>query len=112
MTRAYKTVQAIAAMVSLRNEGATRFLSLSVPRAYRMGQSRNVLVYRLLRKDTVDEKIMETLAEKQKVFDAFADKSAIAEETLELDEKSVNDITESEIKRIQESRSANQNEEK
>ena len=76
-----------------------------------MGQARNVLVYRLLCEDTVDEKIMEMLAEKQAVFDAFADKSTVAEETLELDEKSFGDIMESEIKRIQESRAANQNEE-
>ena len=48
---------------------------------------------------------------KQAVFDAFADKSTVAEETLELDEKSFGDIMESEIKRIQESRAANQNEE-
>ena len=54
---------------------------------------------------------MEMLAEKQAVFDAFADKSTVAEETLELDEKSFGDIMESEIKRIQESRAANQNEE-
>lgn len=82
----------------------------AISRAYRMGQARNVLVYRLLCEDTVDEKIMEMLAEKQKVFDAFADKSAVAEETLELDEKSFNDIMESEIKRIQDSRSASQEE--
>ena len=82
----------------------------AISRAYRMGQARNVLVYRLLCEDTVDEKIMEMLAEKQAVFDAFADKSAVAEETLELDEKSFNDIMESEIKRIQESRAANQSE--
>lgn len=83
----------------------------AISRAYRMGQARNVLVYRLLCEDTVDEKIMEMLAEKQAVFDAFADKSTVAEETLELDEKSFGDIMESEIKRIQESRAANQNEE-
>ena len=76
----------------------------AISRAYRMGQARNVLVYRLLCENTVDEKIMEMLAEKQAVFDAFADKSAVAEETLELDEKSFGDIMESEIKRIQESR--------
>ena len=83
----------------------------AISRAYRMGQARNVLVYRLLCEDTVDEKIMEMLAEKQAVFDAFADKSTVAKETLELDEKSFGDIMESEIKRIQESRAANQNEE-
>ena len=50
----------------------------AISRAYRMGQTRNVLVYRLLCKDTVDERITETLKEKQRIFDAFADKSSAA----------------------------------
>lgn len=74
----------------------------AISRAYRMGQARNVLVYRLLCDDTVDEKIMDMLAQKQAVFDAFADKSNIAEETLELDEKSFGEIMQSEVERIQE----------
>ena len=46
-----------------------------------MGQTRNVLVYRLLCEDTVDEKIMSTLESKQAIFDAFADKSVAAAES-------------------------------
>ncbi|MBQ3109206.1 MAG: DEAD/DEAH box helicase, partial [Clostridia bacterium] len=52
----------------------------AISRAYRMGQARNVLVHRLLCDDTVDEKITELLEQKQAVFDAFADESAVAEE--------------------------------
>ena len=74
----------------------------AVSRAYRMGQSRNVLVYRLLCEDTVDEKITQLLKEKQAVFDAFADKSAVAEETLELDQQSFGGIMQDEYKRITE----------
>ena len=37
----------------------------AISRAYRMGQSRNVLVYRLLCEDTVDEKITEILERKK-----------------------------------------------
>lgn len=81
----------------------------AISRAYRMGQARNVLVYRLLCEDTVDEKIMDMLAEKQAIFNAFADQSAIAEETLELDEKSFGEIMESERQRI-EAKSAGQHE--
>lgn len=80
----------------------------AISRAYRMGQARNVLVYRLLCEDTVDEKIMQMLAEKQAVFNAFADRSAVAEETLELDEKSFHDIMESEIRRIREARASSE----
>ena len=72
----------------------------AISRAYRMGQSRNVLVYRLLCENTVDEKIMDMLKEKQAVFDAFADKSTIAEETMELDEKTFGEIMREEAERI------------
>lgn len=50
----------------------------AISRAYRMGQARKVLVCRLLNEDTVDERIMEMLADKQDVFNAFADESAAA----------------------------------
>lgn len=53
----------------------------AISRAYRMGQTRNVLVYRLLCEGTVDEKIMSTLESKQAIFDAFADKSVAAAES-------------------------------
>ena len=45
-----------------------------------MGQTRNVLVYRLLCEGTVDKKSMSTLESKQAIFDAFADKSVAASE--------------------------------
>lgn len=76
----------------------------AISRAYRMGQSRNVLVYRLLADDTIDEKITDLLAEKQAVFDAFADESAAGEATelLEIDEKTLGSIIKEEIERINE----------
>ena len=73
----------------------------AISRAYRMGQTRNVLVYRLLCEDTVDEKVMDVLENKQKIFDAFADESVVATESLELDEKTFGAIMEEEIERIQ-----------
>lgn len=72
----------------------------AISRAYRMGQSRNVLVYRLLSDDTADEKITQMLEEKQTIFDAFADKSSVAEESLELDNSGFGAIVEEEIARI------------
>lgn len=72
----------------------------AISRAYRMGQTRNVLVYRLLCEDTVDERITEQLESKQAVFNAFADQSVAAEESLELDEKAFGGIIEEEIERI------------
>lgn len=74
----------------------------AISRAYRMGQTRNVLVYRLLCEDSIDEKITDRLEEKQAIFDAFADKSVAAAtmETKEVDNKTLGDIIKEEIDRI------------
>lgn len=78
----------------------------AISRAYRMGQARNVLVYRLLCENTIDERIMNMLAEKQAIFNAFADKSvsadATAKEEIELDDKTLGKLVQSEIDRINE----------
>lgn len=82
----------------------------AISRAYRMGQARNVLVYRLLATDTVDERIMERLQEKQMLFDEFADKSKAAEmqKDLQIDDKTFNEIIQEEIERINAKRSQEQ----
>lgn len=54
----------------------------ALSRAYRMGQTRSVLVYRLLCEDTVDERMLEILANKQNLFDNFADESAVGAENI------------------------------
>ncbi len=74
----------------------------AVSRAYRMGQTRNVLVYRLLCEDTVDEKIIAMLESKQAVFDAFADQSVVAAQSSEIDKNGFGEIIKGEIKRIKE----------
>ena len=48
-----------------------------------MGQTRDVLVYRLLADDTIDERMLEILSGKQKEFDSFADESVIGDGQLE-----------------------------
>ncbi|MBQ3552561.1 MAG: DEAD/DEAH box helicase [Clostridia bacterium] len=54
----------------------------AISRAYRMGQVQDVLVYRLLADDTIDERIMELLKNKQIQFDSFADESVVGTESL------------------------------
>ena len=54
----------------------------AVSRAYRMGQLNSVVVHRLLCDNTVDERIMELLREKQDVFDSFAEESTAGSEYL------------------------------
>lgn len=78
--------------------------SQAVSRAYRMGQTRNVLVYRLLCDETIDEQITTILEEKQAIFDAFADKSDAAERSPELDETTFRDMMQAEAHRIQSKR--------
>jgi superfamily II DNA or RNA helicase len=72
----------------------------AISRAYRMGQVRNVLVYRLLCPDCVDERITVLLSEKQKLFDNFADESVSGEESLKLSEQNISDIVEAEKKAV------------
>ena len=78
----------------------------AISRAYRMGQTRNVLVYRLLCDDTVDEKITDLLESKQEIFDGFADQSVVAGESAELDEKTFGSIMQEETARISEKRAS------
>ena len=76
----------------------------AISRAYRMGQSRNVLVYRLLCENTVDEKLINLLESKQNIFDAFADKSVAGQKSLEVDDKAFSNIIKEEIDRINKER--------
>lgn len=72
----------------------------AISRAYRLGQTRKVLVYRLLCSHSVDERVMEILKEKQQIFNAFADESVAAEEVKSIDNKTVDNIIQEEIDRI------------
>ncbi len=72
----------------------------AISRAYRMGQTRNVLVYRLLCENTIDERITSILENKQAIFDAFADKSVAASESMAIDDQTFGDIIKDEIDRI------------
>lgn len=74
----------------------------AIARAYRMGQTSNVLVYKLLCENTIEEKMLERLKQKQEIFDAFADKSsaADAQNQNEISDKTFREIVEEEIDRI------------
>ena len=74
----------------------------AISRAYRMGQVRDVLVYRLLADDTIDERILEILRTKQELFDHFADESAVGTESLKPSEQSwISRMVEEEKARLQ-----------
>lgn len=50
----------------------------AISRSYRMGQSRDVLVYRLLTEDSIDVTMLEVLGEKADIFDLYARESQVA----------------------------------
>lgn len=93
-------IQAASVVIICEPQLKPSIESQAISRAYRMGQARNVLVYRLLCPDTIDEKISAILEEKQAIFDAFADKSVAAKESLELDKTTFSELIKSEIDRI------------
>ncbi|WP_330172713.1 DEAD/DEAH box helicase [Streptomyces sp. NBC_01498] len=53
----------------------------AVARAHRMGQIRHVRVHRLLTADSVDQRLLDLLGAKQRLFDAYARHSDVAEST-------------------------------
>lgn len=93
-------IQAASVVVITEPQFKPSIENQAISRAYRMGQTRNVLVYRLLCENTVDEKLMDVLEEKQMIFDAFADESVAAMANKEIDEKTFGDIIKEEIERI------------
>ena len=73
----------------------------AIARAYRMGQVRDVLVYRLLADDTIDEAMLELLKTKQLQFDSFADESVVGQESLKPGEAAwISKLVEDEKKRL------------
>lgn len=93
-------IQAASVVVICEPQLKPSIENQAISRAYRMGQSRNVQVFRLLCEDTIDDRIMDLLKEKQAIFDAFADKSVAAEKAVQIDDKTFGDLIKAEIERI------------
>lgn len=72
-------IQAASVVVFCEPQLTPAIENQAVARAYRMGQTRDVLVYRLLADETIDERMLEILTAKQKEFDAFAEDSVIGD---------------------------------
>ena len=102
-------IQAASVVILCEPQFKPSIENQAISRAYRMGQTRNVLVYRLLCDDTVDELILQLIESKQAEFDAFADASSAAEQSTELDEKSFGRIMDEELERIKEKKAKEAN---
>jgi len=76
-------IQAASVIVFCEPQLTPAIENQAVSRAYRMGQTRDVLVHRLLADDTIDERMLEILSGKQKAFDSFADDSVVGEEQIQ-----------------------------
>ncbi len=78
-------IQAASVVILCEPQFKPSLENQAISRAYRMGQGRSVLVYRLLAQGAIDEYMMALLQHKQNIFDAFADKSLAASATESID---------------------------
>lgn len=69
-------IQAASVVVLCEPQWKPSIENQAISRVYRMGQSNSVLVHRLLADDTVDERMLELLAGKNKAFEEYAEESA------------------------------------
>jgi SNF2 family DNA or RNA helicase len=58
----------------------------AVDRTHRIGQTRSVMVYRLVARDTIEEKVMELKARKEELFNSVLGDDALASAALTADE--------------------------
>jgi SNF2 family DNA or RNA helicase len=58
----------------------------AVDRTHRIGQTRNVMVYRLIAKDTIEEKVMALKAKKAELFSSVMDDGNIFGASLDADD--------------------------
>jgi SNF2 family DNA or RNA helicase len=54
----------------------------AIARVHRMGQSRSVMVHRLLARDTIEERLVQLIAEKTQIFRQFAHESSVRDASL------------------------------
>lgn len=88
-------IQAASVVVICEPQLKPTMEAQAVARAHRMGQVNSVQVHRLLTEDSVDERILEILEEKRRVFDEFARDSVIAKEAPD-----AVDVSDAELARI------------
>lgn len=78
--------------------------SQAISRVFRMGQTKDVLVYHLLTQDSIDDSIVRVLNYKQLLFDQYADESEVAEAYEMSESKAKAQVLKIERERIKENR--------
>lgn len=80
-------LQAASVVVLVEPQWKPSTENQAIARAYRMGQTRSVMVHRLLALDSVDQRMIETLAQKQALFDEYARESTLKHASPEATER-------------------------
>jgi SNF2 family DNA or RNA helicase len=97
-------LQAASVVVLCEPQVKPTMESQAVARAHRMGQVRKVQVHRILVADSVDQRMLEILQSKARLFDDYARRSEIAESTPDAvdvsDQALVRQIVEAEQERL------------
>lgn len=75
-------IQAASVVIFCEPQLTPALENQAISRAYRMGQTSDVLVHRLLADDTIDERMLEILSKKQNEFDNFADESVMGDDQI------------------------------
>lgn len=76
----------------------------AISRAYRMGQSRDVIVYRLLTEESIDGTMLEVLGEKSSLFDLYARDSDVASIALHDVEKTEEESVKQKVLKLEKER--------
>lgn len=90
-------IQAASVVVLCEPQVKPSIENQAIGRAHRMGQSRNVLVYKLCCEQSIDEEMIEMLDVKKQQFDIFADRSVSGDASLDLSDADIKTIIAKEI---------------
>jgi SNF2 family DNA or RNA helicase len=94
-------LQAASVVILMEPQWKATAEDQAVARAHRMGQTRRVVVHRLLARNSVDERMLEILRGKREVFETYARDSLVKEASAEATEaRMANAIIEAELERI------------
>jgi SNF2 family DNA or RNA helicase len=74
-------IQAASVVILCEPQVKPTLETQAIARAHRMGQIRHVQVHRLLTTDSIDQRMLDILDTKRRLFDAYARRSDIAEST-------------------------------
>jgi SNF2 family DNA or RNA helicase len=94
-------LQAASVVILMEPQWKATAEDQAIARAHRMGQTRRVVVHRLLARDAVDERLLEVLRGKKEVFATYARDSLVKNASAEATEAQVaNTIIEAELERL------------